>query len=126
MNAHTSTNGYRARVEVGTSIADRIPEGIVPEWTLADRLAKARTAAGLSQADIAELLDCSVGSVARWEKGLPVKRSAVLHYALVTGVSFVWLMTGETPAAVEPVTAPVTLWKPSARPGKPMVWAVAA
>lgn len=98
-----------------TSIDDRIiTEGRVPEWTLADRLAKARISAGLSQADVAELLDCSVGSVGRWENGFPVKRSAVLHYALVTGVSFEWLLKGDLRSRC------------FQRPGRPMWLAVAA
>lgn len=68
----------------------------VPEWTLADRLRKARVHAGLEQSDLARALDVTPSAVSRWEKGAPIKRPFVSAWALRCGVPFEWLWNGTT------------------------------
>lgn len=71
------------------------PLGRIPEWTLGERMAKARKEAGMTQDDIAEKLGCSSGAVAQWERELsqPRKFMATMRkWATVTGVSEAWLL----------------------------------
>ena len=69
---------------------------LVPQWTLADRLAKARHLTRLSQEDFGHLLGISGGSVKRYEAGThEPKRATVLGWAVACGVDPVWLETGE-------------------------------
>lgn len=70
--------------------------GVVPEWTIGDRLRKAREHAGLTQSAAARTLGVSRQSVARYESGdrqppLPV----VMAWALVMGVDMAWLQGEE-------------------------------
>jgi transcriptional regulator with XRE-family HTH domain len=68
-------------------------EAAVPEWTLGDRMKKAREHAGLSQAELADKIGVSMSSVSRYEidKTLP-GRPVLLSWALCTGVDLDWLM----------------------------------
>ena len=75
------------------------PKGVVPAWTLADRLRKAREAAGHNQAQLAELIDSSKRSVARYEAGeSEPRRHMLLAWAMATGTNMQWLETGEAPS----------------------------
>lgn len=70
-------------------------ETVVPEWTLGDRLKKAREHAGLSQAELAGKTGISMSSVSRYEIGKTrPSRPALLAWHLCTGVSLEWLMGG--------------------------------
>lgn len=71
------------------------PSGHVPAWTLGDRLAKARSVAGLTQAQLAELIGIGVKTVIRYENGESTKRAAVIAWAFATGVDLRWIETGE-------------------------------
>lgn len=70
-------------------------EAAVPEWTLGDRMKKAREHAGLSQAELAEKIGISMSSVSRYEidKTAP-GRPVLLSWHLCTGVSLEWLVGG--------------------------------
>ncbi|MBN9326555.1 helix-turn-helix transcriptional regulator [Cellulomonas sp. 73-145] len=71
-----------------------VPGGI-PEWTLADRLRKAREAAGISTADFATDLGVSRNTITNYERGhVSPRRGALRLWALRTGVPLVWLETG--------------------------------
>lgn len=71
----------------------------IPQWTLGDRLAKARDVAGLSTYAIAELLGVSRNTVTNWETGSTnPKRYAVEAWARATGVDVAWLLD-ELPGA---------------------------
>lgn len=72
--------------------------GDVPTWTLADRLIKSRSHAGMNQRDIAAALDISVRTVNRYEGGDTPKRGLLLGWALATGVNPAWLEHGDTGA----------------------------
>lgn len=71
----------------------------VPEWTMADRLRKARETTGLDQGDFAAELGVSRGTVSNYEHGHVRPREVVLRaWAMRTGVSLGWLRDGDPPA----------------------------
>lgn len=75
---------------------------LVPEWTKSDRLRKARESAGLEQGELAEMAGLSRTGVSNAETGrTEPRKSTVMLWALATGVSFEWLMTGEAPQETE-------------------------
>ena len=80
-----------------TTTTQQTPPGpSVPEWTLADRLVKARKWAGLEQEELAEKADIARSSLSKYENGHAVPRRPVLiSWALATGVSLAWLETGD-------------------------------
>jgi transcriptional regulator with XRE-family HTH domain len=68
----------------------------IPEWTLHDRLHKAREFAGLTQGQLADRLECGEKTVWRAENtDAPIKRGTVLAWAVACGVDPAWLLTGE-------------------------------
>lgn len=68
---------------------------VVPEWTLQDRLRKARELTGLGQKDFAERLGVSRNTVGSAESGaVAVRRITMNAWAMATGVSLEWLETG--------------------------------
>lgn len=78
---------------------------------LCHRLRIAREKAGLSQADLADAIDISRRSVTSYESGESTpRRHVIVAWALRTGSSSEWLVTGATPPQVadEP-----TVTKPS-------------
>lgn len=71
-------------------------EVVVPEWTVADRLRKAREVAGLEQAELARDIDVARQTVGNYERGAVQPRRIVLKaWALRTGVPLEWLETGK-------------------------------
>jgi len=75
----------------------------IPEWTMGDRLRKAREDAGLSQVELAERIGISRNTVSSAELG---DRHPILvtlkAWAAETGVPLEWLQTGR----LEPVAGP--------------------
>lgn len=68
--------------------------GVIPEWTLGDRLRRAREYAGLSRAELAELAGISRRSVLNYETGMTTPRALQLRaIAAATGVDVDWLGT---------------------------------
>lgn len=67
----------------------------IPEWTLGERLAKARRESGWTQAEMAGLLEVSPGAVANWESGHSQPRTfleTMRGWSELTGVSLGWLL----------------------------------
>ena len=63
--------------------------------TLGDRLARARDATGMSQAQLARRLGVKLATVRNWETDRSEPRANRLQMLSgLLGVSFVWLMTG--------------------------------
>lgn len=82
----------------------RIPDlnGIIPEFTLGDRLRKAREHAGLDMRDLAAMIDIHRQTVARYESGdATPRRPVILSWSLATGVSLDWLTFGAVSTHVE-------------------------
>jgi transcriptional regulator with XRE-family HTH domain len=64
----------------------------VPEFTLGDRLTKARNDAGISQEQMADLVGCSRRTIVRYENGQSdVPRGVVLAYCVSTWTKLSWL-----------------------------------
>lgn len=67
----------------------------VPEWTLGDRLTKARKLAGMTQDEMAEELDLSHSTIAKWEVDAGQPRNfmkRIQQWADLTGVPAAWLL----------------------------------
>lgn len=72
--------------------------GTIPQWTLADRLRKAREQSGLEQQEFGELIGLSRATVSNYERGITVpRRPMLLAWALGTGVPLQWLTDGTEP-----------------------------
>jgi transcriptional regulator with XRE-family HTH domain len=73
----------------------------VPEWTLGDRLRKAREHAGLSQEQMARLLHVSPATISNWETGARHARGGEINmarrWAKETRVPETWLLVGDRP-----------------------------
>lgn len=83
----------------------------VPEWTVGDRLRKAREVLGLEQGPFAELIGVSRGTVSNYERGTTraYKPIVMRAWAMAAGVSLHWLETGMG----SPATPPPGPGKPS-------------
>src|SRR5438874_619174 len=74
-----------------------------PEWTLGDRLTKARKIVSLSRAEMAAELGVSDQSIRDWEEDeRPPKAMVIKAWAIVTGVSVAWLEGREEPPGSPP------------------------
>ena len=74
---------------------------VIPQWTLADRLRKAREIAGFDQGEFAEAIGASRQSLGHWESGRRDPKPIYLRaWADASGVSLHWIETGheKTPA----------------------------
>lgn len=87
--------------------------GTVPEWTVGDRLRKAREFAGIGVEQMAERLGRQRNSITRWERSSAVQLMVVKLYALETGVPVEWLVGDDAPKGGAPLTSGVTLGSPS-------------
>ena len=66
--------------------------GLTPQWTLGDRLRKAREVAGLSQGEMAEAIGIARNSVGRYESGAyDPPRPVLIAWAFRTGVALDWI-----------------------------------
>ena len=72
-----------------------------------ERLRLARKRAGLSQGQIAGLLDVSKGVVHQWEHGVNIPTARLEQMADYYGTSPYWLQTGKPTAAAESAAAEV-------------------
>lgn len=64
----------------------------IPQWSLNDRLRKAREHAGLHQQQLADETGISRRSVTNYERGFAVpRRPVLLAWAVATGVDLDWL-----------------------------------
>jgi transcriptional regulator with XRE-family HTH domain len=67
----------------------------VPEFTVADRLRKARETAGLDQSEFAARAEISRTTIINYEHGRRVPRAVYLRaWSIASGVDLRWLTTG--------------------------------
>ena len=79
----------------------------IPEFTLGDRLRKARTHRGLSVDDVAAVLGVSDRTVRNYEsETTPIRRDTAIAWAFATGVPFEWLWGGQISAEEGPPIPP--------------------
>jgi transcriptional regulator with XRE-family HTH domain len=77
----------------------------VPQWTIGDRMRKARENAGLKQADLAAEIGIGRTSAVNYESGHSVpSRPVLLAWALRTRVPLEWLCGDDGPRARRGVT----------------------
>jgi transcriptional regulator with XRE-family HTH domain len=68
----------------------------VPQWTLGDRMKKAREHAGLKQSELAEITGIGRSTMPTYETGKVIPaRPVLLSWAVATGVPLSWLMHGD-------------------------------
>ena len=73
--------------------------GMIPSFTVADRLRKAREVTGMDQTQFADRAGLSRAGVSKAERGETVPRRSTLKlWALASGVPLHWIETGETPS----------------------------
>lgn len=71
----------------------------MPDFTLGDRLRKARTYAGMTVADLSERAGISEKTVNNYEGDrVQPRRPSLIAWALATGVSLDWIETGRGPS----------------------------
>lgn len=74
----------------------------IPAFTIGDRLRRARQKVGLEQADFAQEIGVSRGTVSNYEHAEDIaslKKPYLLAWAMRTDVPLEWLLTGEAPTA---------------------------
>ena len=67
----------------------------IPEWTLADRLRKARQSVGMSQREFAEVLEVTASAYSQWEAGNNGPRDLVAtarRIELLTRIPAAWIL----------------------------------
>ncbi len=68
---------------------------VIPEWDLADRLAKSLRIVDMTATAMADYLEVHRNTVGAWMKGkAEPTRPILIAWALRTGVPFEWLKTG--------------------------------
>lgn len=75
--------------------------GLVPEWTFADRLRKARLKSDLTQEEFAEKLGAKSGAYSHWESGRNTPRQVVTiaqRIEMLTGIPAAWMLGLMDPA----------------------------
>lgn len=71
-------------------------QGVIPEWTLGDRLRKARGLTGLTTREFAEEIGVSQKTVTSAENDAHnVRKILLFAWSNRTGVPLEWLLTGE-------------------------------
>src|SRR5258708_5465214 len=71
--------------------------GHVPQWTVGDRMRKAREDAQLNQSDLAGKVEIARSSIVNYETDRRmVSRPVLIAWSLVTGVPYEWLCHGDT------------------------------
>lgn len=75
------------------------PSGVVPQWTIADRLRKAREVTGMDQRQFADHIGISRNTVTNYETGKTTRfsRPMLAAWAMATGVRLDWLEGNEGP-----------------------------
>ena len=69
--------------------------GGVPEWTIADRIRKARETGDYSQADLASVTGLSRKTIGNYEgEQTHPSKAGIKLIAMATGVDRYWLLTG--------------------------------
>ena len=88
---------YHVRERLATTNVVECRENITPVNSIADRLKKAREAAGLTQPELATRAGVSQGTIGNVEAGLRKQPRGLLDIARALNVSPQWLATGTGP-----------------------------
>ncbi len=77
--------------------AEDIPSARIPQWTVGDRMAKARDTAGKTQAEMGAHFDVKAETISTWETMTRQPKEfleKLKKWAEITNVSYTWLVTG--------------------------------
>jgi transcriptional regulator with XRE-family HTH domain len=76
----------------------------IPEWTIQDRLRKAREEAGMTQRELADAIEVAKTTVSNYEAGATTHHRGIVltAWARATGVPSEWLRWGANPAPKTP------------------------
>lgn len=73
---------------------EQAADGLIPVWSVGDRLRKAREMARIGVTEMAERLGRERNTISRWERS-PVAQTMVIRlYSIETGVSAEWIEHG--------------------------------
>lgn len=76
---------------------------VVPEWTVGDRLRKARQVTGLTTREFAERIGVSQKTITSAENDVhAVRKITFLAWSMATGVPVEWLQTGDVEGTAKP------------------------
>jgi DNA-binding XRE family transcriptional regulator len=96
--AQKFTVGFMTQTDVMTAAEAAARPRVIPQWTLGDRLRKARESAGLGQAELADKIGIARTSIVTYENDRQTPRQPVLlSWALCCCVDLTWLVAGDTP-----------------------------
>lgn len=94
----------------------------IPQWTVGDRLRKARETAGIFVEEMATKVGRSRNSVTKYERARTVDVNIVRSYADLTDTPMEWLLTGHGPDEGGPFPDGVTLrQRRGIRRGNPLI-----
>lgn len=80
----------------GMTMTEPLGGWTVPQWTLGERLRKARTHVDLTVDEMADELGCTTKTIYNYEQDRTVVRVPALKlWALRTGVPLLWLIEGD-------------------------------
>jgi transcriptional regulator with XRE-family HTH domain len=84
------------------------PSGVIPTWTIADRLRKAREVTGMDQREFADHIGISRNTVTNYETGKTTRfsRPMLAAWAMATGVPLEWLEGMKAPHPGKPDEGP--------------------
>jgi len=75
----------------------------VPQWDVADRMAKALRESGVSATDMAEYLNVHRNTISNYLHGRSApSRATLIAWAYCTRFPLEWLVTGQAPASPSP------------------------
>lgn len=75
-----------------------------PQWTLGERIAKARREADMDQAALATTLGVSRPLVSKWERDQSVPSATLLHrLSRLTSVDLMWILEGDASESGRPI-----------------------
>lgn len=80
----------------------------IPQWTVGDRLRKARVSAGIEVNEMARRIKRSRNSITIYEKSPLVDELVARAYSQETGVPLAWLLNGDIPPPIGDGTALIT------------------
>jgi transcriptional regulator with XRE-family HTH domain len=88
-------------------MSTNLEPGVIPEFTMGERLTKARKMTGLDQKQFADLIGVVRATISNAERDVYQPRPILLNaWSLVTGVPREWLETGRVPQSPTPQGLP--------------------
>lgn len=98
----------------------------VPQWTMGDRMRKARIKAGIGVSEMADTFMCSRGTITNWETDRSkASKRRMEKWAELCGVPLLWIVRGEGydgPSVIEESSSAWTHWPSDEQLVLPLRW----